>query len=220
MGKKKPEKRGDTMDFTIDWDNLPSMEEERNTCPLKAVSLWKMDKGGLRRLTTTDNFLDMDNYIRDFAATGHNRMKVCVLAAHWKVEENFRGYGVMAVPLRIDRKLEKAENICENTLLHDAMRQCSFIHMEDSNASKDIRHNKAMAASLYNLEGLRETFVREVNNQRKRLRRRNRPTGRGHIGKGSDGHVQHIGRRQVLRPVLRYGKPGLGKLHAGDDILL
>lgn len=162
MGKKKPEKRGDTMDFTIDWDNLPSMEEERNTCPLKAVSLWKMDKGGLRRLTTTDNFLDMDNYIRDFAATGHNRMKVCVLAAHWKVEENFRGYGVMAVPLRIDRKLEKAENICENTLLHDAMRQCSFIHMEDSNASKDIRHNKAMAASLYNLEGLRETFVREV----------------------------------------------------------
>ena len=150
------------MDFTIDWDNLPSMEEERNACPLKAVSLWKMDKGGLRRLTTTDNFRDMDNYIRDFAATGHNRMKVCVLAAHWKVEENFRGYGVMAVPLRIDRKLEKAENICEYTLLHDAMRQCSFIHMEDSNASKDIRHNKAMAASLYNLEGLRETFVREV----------------------------------------------------------
>lgn len=150
------------MDFTIDWDNLPSMEEERNACPLKAVSLWKMDKGGLRRLTTTDNFRDMDNYIRDFAATGHNRMKVCVLAAHWKVEENFRGYGVMAVPLRIDRKLEKAENICENTLLHDAMRQCNFIHMEDSNASKDIRHNKAMAASLYNLEGLRETFVREV----------------------------------------------------------
>lgn len=150
------------MDFTIDWDKLPLMEEEKNACPLKAVSLWKMDKGGLRRLTTTDNFHDMDNYIRDFAATGHNRMKVCVLTAHWKVEENFRGYGVMAVPLRIDRKLEKAEDICENTLLHDAMRQCSFIQMEDSNASKDIRHNKAMAASLYSLEGLRETFVREV----------------------------------------------------------
>lgn len=128
------------MDFTIDWDKLPSMEEEKNACPLEVVCLWKKkDEGGIRWLTTTDNFRDMDNYIRDLAATGHNRIKECILTAQWKVEENFHGYGFMAVSLQIDRKLEKAEDICKNALLHDAMRYCDFIQKEESNYAKQER---------------------------------------------------------------------------------
>ena len=146
------------MDFSVDWDALPVMDGEVRPRPLKAVSLLKMDKTGLRMLTTTDNFQEMDRYIQDYSATGHNRMRVCVLTAHWKVEDEFKGYGVMAVPLRIDRKLSLETDICEKALMQDVMRQCRFIR-EDTSSKKEAKHTNALATSLYCLDGLREPFL-------------------------------------------------------------
>ena len=149
------------MDFKVDWDALPVMDGEVKPRPLKAVSLWKMDKSGLKKLVTTDNFKEMDNYIRDYSATGHNRMKVCVLTAHWNVEEAFKGYGVMAVPLRIDRKLSMETGICEKALMQDALRQCSFIREEGNR--KEAKHTNALATSLHCLDGLRDPFLSAMN---------------------------------------------------------
>ena len=149
------------MEYSVDWDSLPCMEGKVDPRPLKAVTLYKMEKGGLRRVTTADNFREMDSYIRDYAATGHSRPKVCVLAAHWKVEEDFRGPGVLAVALRVDRKMEKETGICEKALLQDIYQQCPFICMENNHAaSRDNRHVNALAASLYCLDGLRDPFLK------------------------------------------------------------
>lgn len=145
----------------MDWDALPVMDGEVRPRPLKAVSLLKMDKTGLRMLTTADNFKEMDKFIRDYSATGHNRMRVCVLTAHWKVEDEFKGYGVMAVPLRIDRKLSMEQDICEKALLQDVLRQCKFIQ-EGVGNKKEAKHTNALATSLYCLDGLREPFLAAI----------------------------------------------------------
>lgn len=149
------------MDYKVDWDALPVMDGEIKPRPLKAVSLWKMEQTGLKRLTTADSFKEMDNYIRDYSSTGHNRMKVCVLTAHWKVEDEFKGYGVMAVPIRIDRKLSMETDICEKALIQDALRQCSFIREEGNR--KEAKHTNALATSLYCLDGLRDPFLSAMN---------------------------------------------------------
>ena len=154
-------KRGDRMDFSVDWDNLPVMDGEVTPRPLKAVSLLKMDRTGLRMLTTADNFKEMDKYIRDYSATGHNRTRICVLTARWKVEENFKGFGVMVVPLRIDRKLSLETDICEKALMQDIFRQCKFIR-EDTSDKREAKHTNALAASLYCLDGLREPFLTAI----------------------------------------------------------
>lgn len=146
------------MEFKVDWDAVPAIDGEVKPRPLRAVSLYKMDARGFRKLTTCDSFKEMDQYIRDYSSTGHNRMKVCVLSAHWDVEENFKGYGVMMVPVRIDRKLSMETNICEKALLHDALRQCSYIR-EETSAKREAGHTNALTTSLYCLDGLRGPFL-------------------------------------------------------------